>query len=161
MGQPPAGELPDGKHWEDVVAEAATHAKGRGKSAEARAPAGQRRLWVMVGTGTALVLAVAWGAYNATVSVLPLSPVEQAADLRQEAAVLIAEVEAFRTLNRRLPDPKEFADRLDGGLGYEVLDPIAGLYQVTRSAGGVTVTYDGKLPLGLWILVGGTSEGGA
>lgn len=89
-----------------------------------------------------------------------LTLVEQASDLRQEAAVLIEQIEAYRDERGVLPAPAMLAPFLEGGYEYRVLDRATGRFEVRRAAGGVEVVYDGSLPLGLWLLIGGSTEGG-
>lgn len=89
-----------------------------------------------------------------------LTLVEQASDLRREAAILIEQIEAYRDERGVLPAPAMLAPFLEGGYEYRVLDRVTGHFEVRRSAGGVEVVYDGSLPLGLWVLIGGSTEGG-
>ena len=102
------------------------------------------------------MVVAAWNGYRLRTPAT-LSPVEQAADLRAEAAVLVREIEAYRDLQGRLPEPAAIAYLMDQGLSYRVVDPVVGRYEVTRTAGGVSVTYDGSLPVVLWVLLGETS----
>lgn len=90
-----------------------------------------------------------------------LPPRDQGSDLREEVAVLVEQIEAYKVEHRALPDPEVLRPYLEGGYEYLVIDPVQRKYAVRRSAGGVTVTYDGSLPLGLWLVLGGNSEGGA
>ena len=154
---PPVQPEPD-KDWADAVADAATHAQDRIVSAHQRSEARDLRLPVLLVGVAAFVAAASWSAYRLIGPGNPLPQAEQAADLRQEAAVLIQEIEAYREIHKRLPDPELYADWLDPGLVYEIVDPVAGLYRVTRSAGDVSVTYDGSLALGIWVLMGRASE---
>jgi len=89
-----------------------------------------------------------------------LSVVEQASDLRAEAALLVEQIEAFRRERGTLPDAPMLAPYLDSGYEYRIIDRSLGKYEVRRSAGGVVVTYDGSLPLGLWVVIGGSTGGG-
>ena len=123
-----------------------------------RAAAHDRRLPILLAGFVVFLSVAAWNAYRLATPPTRLPADEQAADLREEAAVLIREIEAYRTAMGRLPEAQLIGDRLGGGFVYRVLDPVAGLYEVTRSAGDVSVTYDGSMTLGLWVLVGGAAE---
>ena len=161
MDQSPPEEVGQKKDWADAVADAASHAKKSVAAAEVRVEPRDRRLPILLAAGVVFLIVTAWSAYRLTTPPGPLSQVEQAADLREEAAVLVQEVEAYRAAFGRLPDPQHFAGLLDEDFTYQITDPVAGLYLVTRSGGDVTVRYDGSMPIGLWVLVGGTNPGGA
>ena len=90
---------------------------------------------------------------------MPLS--DQSEDLRFEAGLLVEEIEAYRAERGELPDPNYFAPYLNEGYDYEIIDRSAGRYVVRRRSGNVVVTYDGTLSLQLWLLLGGSSSGGA
>lgn len=110
--------------------------------------------------GILITVGVAVGVQNVGESdpaALPRST--QAADLRQEASALIDQIEAYRTERGQLPDPSLLTPYLDEGYEYHVIDEGAGRYMVRRTAGDVTVTYDGSLPLGLWLVIGGSAAG--
>ena len=89
-----------------------------------------------------------------------LSAREQASDLRAEVALLVEQIEAYRAARGELPPPSMLSPFLDEGYEYRILDRTEGRYEVRRAAGGVAVTYDGALPLGLWLAIGGASEAG-
>lgn len=89
-----------------------------------------------------------------------LTTVEQASDLRHEAAMLIEQIEAYREERGVLPAPAMLAPFLDAGYQYRIVDRAEGRFEVRRFAGGVEVVYDGSLPLSLWVLIGGSSETG-
>jgi hypothetical protein len=97
---------------------------------------------------------------------LPGSPpslptTDQASDLRAEAALLVEQIEAYRQEKGSLPPPSMLSPFLEEGYRYRVVDEALGRYEVRRAAGGVEVTYDGTLPLGLWLVIGGASAGGS
>ncbi len=83
-----------------------------------------------------------------------LSASEQASDLRAEAALLIEQIEAVKAETGALPSPDVLTPFLDEGYEYDIVNASTGRYVVRRTAGGVTVTYDGTLSLGLWLLLG-------
>lgn len=110
--------------------------------------------------GILLTVGVAFGVREMTRPKPASLPVaNQVADLRLEAAALIEQIEAYRTERGELPPPSMLSPYLDEGYEYHVVDENAGRYVVRRTAGGVTVTYDGSLPLGLWMVIGGSSSG--
>ena len=74
--------------------------------------------------------------------------------MREEVAVLVAEIEAYRAENGTLPPPAMFAPYLERGYQYQITDPLAKRFLVRRFTGEATVTYDGSLPLGLWLVLG-------
>ena len=90
-----------------------------------------------------------------------LSPTDQASDLRMEASLLVEQIEAYMEEEGTLPDPSALVPFLEEGYEYQVIDRSRGLFLVRRTSGGVTVTYDGSLPLNLWVLLGGGTSGGA
>jgi len=90
-----------------------------------------------------------------------LSVTDQASDLRLEAAILIEQIDAYWEERGVLPEPFALTPYLEEGYQYEIVNRNHGLFIVRRASAGVTVTYDGSLPLALWIVLGGKSAGGA
>lgn len=150
----------DGK-WADAISRAEDLvARERSSGPDSPRPLpGQKTVMILVGLGIAVVVAFVSPRLFPG-SPLLLSPAEQASDLRAEAVLLIEQIEAYRQEYGRLPAPEMLAPFLDEGYEYRILDPTVGQYEVRRSSGGVEVTYDGTLSVGLWLVVGGaTSEG--
>lgn len=154
---------PDQDPWADAIASATQHVRteesesDEGRSAEA--PTKGRKM-LLVAVGVLVTVGIALGVQEITrAEPAALPPATQAADLRQEASALIDQIEAYRTERGALPDPSLLSPYLSEGYEYHVVDEEEGRYVVRRTAGGVTVTYDGTLPLGLWVLIGGSSAG--
>lgn len=153
-----------GDPWADAIASAEEHVRaGRPATAAGESegdPSGGRKLLFVV-AGVLVATAVAFGVREVARPEPPsLAAASQSADLRREAVVLIEQIEAYRTERGELPAPSLLSPYLEEGYEYYVVDDAAGEYVVRRTAGGVTVTYDGSLPLGLWTLLGGRSGGG-
>lgn len=150
--------------WADVIASAAAHVKsetapGDGSGRPRRPGRGRKPLLVLA--GVVMTAVVAFGVRGVAVGPpTALTPTDQAADLRLEASALIEQIEAYRTERGELPDPSLLSPFLDEGYEYHVINAQAQRYIVRRTAGGVTVSYDGSLPLGLWLVIGGGSSGG-
>lgn len=140
-----------------MQAEGSETAQGRGDERPVRG-----RKFFLVLTGVLVAAGVAFGV-GAVAQPEPetLPSASQAADLRVEASALIEQIEAYRTERGALPDASLLSPYLEEGYEYEVLNEEEGRYLVRRTAGGVTVTYDGSVPLGLWVVVGGSSSGGS
>jgi len=160
--RPEPGNAPDHDKWAEVVSSAEDHVRRDAIHAPGRARPLPGRNALLVAGGVLVALAVAVGAPK----VLPGSPAslpvsEQASDLRAEAALLIEQIEAYRQERGTLPPPAMLSPFLQEGYSYRIVDQATGRYEVRRAAGGVEVTYDGSLPLGLWLVIGGNSGGGA
>jgi len=160
--RPEHGQDPQQDKWAEVVSSAEDHVRRDATYASGRARPLPGRNVLLVAAG----VVVAAGVALAAPKVLPGSPAslptnEQASDLRAEAALLIEQIEAYRQEHGALPPPSMLFPFLEEGYSYRVLDPGLGRYEVRRAAGGVEVTYDGSLPLGLWLVIGGSSGGGA
>lgn len=152
--------LPSDNDWAEAVA-SAKHLVQQDEAAtrEAPLPLGRSFYLGLLGVGVALAVALFSPRLMAPEPVA-LSSVEQGADLRMEVSVLVEEIEAYKRETGRLPSPAMLAPYLEEGYEYRITDPATHQYLVRRSAGGVTVTYDGSLSLGLWLVLGGVSEGG-
>jgi len=122
-------------------------------------PLGRSFYLGLLGVAVAVIVALASPRFMAPEPVT-LSSVEQGADLRMEVSVLVEEIEAYKRETGRLPSPAMLAPYLEQGYEYRITDPRTQQYVVRRTAGGVTVSYDGSLSLGLWLVLGGVSEGG-
>ena len=158
---PPPGRDP----WADAIASAAAHVRTEGSETDEdrgrNAPTKGRKIF-LVAAGMVITVSVAFGVQRMTASEPATLPqASQAADLRREASALVDQIEAYRTERGTLPHPSLLSPYLSEGYEYHVVDEKAGRYVVQRTAGGVTVTYDGTLPLGLWVLLGGSSGGGS
>lgn len=115
---------------------------------------------LLVAAGVLMTVGVAFGVQEMTgPEPRPLPAASQSADLRREASALIEQIEAYRVERGELPDPSLLGPYLEEGYDYRVVDEATGRYEVRRTAGGVTVTYDGSMPVGLWMLIGGSSGG--
>jgi len=160
VNRPDKGSSLDGGKWENAISRADDLVR-REKSSGLDAPRplpGQGFVMILAGVVVAVVVAFVWP------RVVPgtpsqLSHTEQASDLRAEAAVLIEQIEAYREEYGRLPSPDVLVPFLDEGYHYRILDPTVGQYEVRRTSGGMEVTYDGTLSLGLWLVVGGATSG--
>lgn len=160
--RPELGHDPEQTKWAEVVSSAEDHVRRDASYAPGRARPLPGRNVLLVAAGVVVAVGVAMAAPR----VLPGSPAalprnEQASDLRAEAALLIEQIEAYRQEHGTLPPPAMLSPFLDEGYSYRVLDPALGRYEVRRTAGGVEVSYDGSLPLGLWLVIGGTAAGGS
>jgi hypothetical protein len=152
----------DHDKWAEVVSSAADAVR---RDAEL-APAGRARPLpgrnvLLIALGVVVAVGVAFVAPR----LVPGSPAalpfnDQASDLRAEAAILIEQIEAYRQENGVLPAASMLAPFLDEGYSYRIVDEATGRYEVKRAAGGVEVVYDGSLPLGLWLAIGGGAAGG-
>lgn len=143
--------------WEATVSEAVEHLEAsEGQVADARA----RRARGRAGLHLALalpVLAVVLG-WNAWLATRPpeLPPDEDIAlALRENAAVLVQEVVAFRDDQGRLPTPDAMAHLTDDEVTYTPTDTG---FEVHATDGVVEVRYDGSLPLERWVAAGGWSS---
>lgn len=154
-------QTPDQDPWADAISIAAAHVETEGSETDGRrggeeSPTGRK--FLLVAAGVLFTASVAFGVRQMSAPKPAGLPVAtQAADLRLEASALIEQIEAFRTERGELPDPALLSPYLDEGYEYHVVDREAGRYMVRRTAGGVTVTYDGSLPLELWMVIGGSS----
>lgn len=156
------GSASDQDKWAEVVSSAEDHVRRDAvyQPGRARPLPGKKALLIAAG------VVVALGAALAAPRLMPganagLPGTEQASDLRSEAALLIEQIEAYRQEKGSLPPASMLAPFLDEGYSYRIVDESLGRYEVRRAAGGVEVTYDGTLPLGLWLVIGGSSAGGA
>lgn len=149
----------DHDKWAQVVSSAEDHVRLETSGAPGPRRPLPGRGGLLVVTGLIVTVAVAMMAPR-LVDGPPasLTTVEQAADLRAEAGMLIEQIEAYRRERGVLPAPAMLAPFLDEGYQYVIVDRAAGSYEVRRSAGGVEVVYDGSLPLGLWLVIGGSAE---
>ena len=159
--RPETGHDLDQDKWAAVVSSAEDHVRRDATYAPGRARPLPGRNALLVTLGVVVALAVAVAAPR----VLPGSPAslpvtEQASDLRAEAALLIEQIEAYREEKGTLPAPALLSPFLEEGYSYRIVDEATGRYEVRRAAGGVEVTYDGSLPLGLWLVLGGNTVGG-
>ena len=161
VNRPDPGTPSGDAKWADAISRADNLVR-REKSAGPDTPRplpGQRT--VILGVGLILAVVVAFvSPLLMPGSPSTLSAAEQASDLRAEAALLVEQIEAYRAEYGGLPDPEVLAPYLDEGYDYRILDPTVGQFEVRRSAGGIEVTYDGTLSLGLWLVVGGTTTEG-
>lgn len=159
--RPEPGNAQDQDKWAAVVSSAEDELRRDSAFAPGRArPLPGRNALLVIG-GVVVALAVAVAAPR----VLPGSPAslpvtDQASDLRAEAALLIEQIEEYRREKGSLPPASMLSPFLDEGYSYRIIDEATGRYEVRRAAGGVEVTYDGSLPLGLWLVIGGNSAGG-
>ncbi|NJD18164.1 MAG: hypothetical protein FIA95_02630 [Gemmatimonadetes bacterium] len=159
---PKPGKAPEKDEWAAVVSSAEDHVRRDAEYAPGRARPLPGRTALLVAGGVLVALAVAFGAPRlmpGSAASLPVT--EQASDLRAEAALLVEQIEAYRKELGTLPSPSKLSPFLEEGYSYRVVDEALGRYEVRRAAGGVEVTYDGSLPLGLWLVIGGSSSGGA
>jgi hypothetical protein len=159
--RPEHGQDPQQDKWAAVVSSAEDHVRRDATYAPGRARPLPGRNVLLIAAGALVAIGVAVAAPR----VLPGSPpslpaTEQAADLRAEAALLIEQIEAYRQEHGTLPAPGMLSPFLEEGYSYRVVDQAMGRYEVRRAAGGVEVTYDGSLPLGLWLVIGGNSAAG-
>ncbi|HSW29788.1 MAG TPA: hypothetical protein VLH75_09940 [Longimicrobiales bacterium] len=160
--RPEPGNAPDHDKWAAVVSSAEDHVRRDATCAPGRARPLPGRNALLVAAGVVVAVGVALAAPR----VMPGSPAslpatEQASDLRAEAALLIEQIEAYRQERGTLPQPSMLSPFLEEGYSYRIVDEAMGRYEVRRTAGGVEVTYDGSLPLGLWLVIGGSSAGGS
>lgn len=160
MNRLETGSAPDRDKWADVVSSAEDHVRMDASyvSRTAQPLPGRNVFVLLVGVVVAVAAALATSRIGPG-STLVLPPTQQASDLRGEVALLVEQIEAFREERGTLPTADLLEPFLDEGYEYEVLDASAGRYEVRRSAGGVEVTYDGSLPLGLWLTIGGATTG--
>jgi hypothetical protein len=161
MVRPEPGQDRDQDKWAAVVSSAEDHVRRDATYAPGRARPLPGRNALLLAGGVVVALAVAVAAPR----MLPGSPAslpvtEQASDLRAEAALLIEQIETYRQERGTLPPPSMLSPFLEEGYSYRIVDEALGRYEVRRAAGGVEVTYDGSLPLGLWLVIGGNSVGG-
>ena len=144
--------------WAAVISEATQHVRTDGADVK-KSPNPKRVQRILLG-----VLMGAWAAFLTMRLAEPQSaslPINtQAADLRIEAALLIEQINAYWEERGTLPDPIALSPYLDEGYEYQIVDPTQGRFVVRRASGGVTVTFDGSIPLNLWILLGGQATGG-
>jgi hypothetical protein len=160
--RPEPGNAPDQDKWAAVVSSAEDHVRRDATYAPVRARPLPGRNALLVAAGVVLAVGVALAAPRlmpGSPASLPLT--EQASDLRAEAALLIEQIEAYRQERGTLPQPSMLSPFLEEGYRYRIVDEAMGRYEVSRTAGGVEVTYDGSLPLGLWLVIGGSSAGGS
>ncbi len=160
--RPEPGNASDHDKWAAVVSSAEDHVRRDATYAPGRARPLPGRNALLVAAGVVVAVGVAFAAPR----VMPGSPAslpatEQASDLRAEAALLIEQIEAYRQERGTLPQPSMLSPFLEEGYSYRIVDEVMGRYEVRRAAGGVEVTYDGSLPLGLWLVIGGSSVGGS
>lgn len=162
VSRPEHGGAPDHDKWAEVVSSAEEHVRRDTAVGPGRPRPLPGRNILLIAVGVVVAVAVALAAPRlipGSPASLPLN--DQASDLRSEAALLIQQIEAYRQERGTLPPPSMLAPFLDEGYSYRILDEATGRYEVKRSAGGVVVTYDGSLPLGLWLAIGGGTTGGA
>lgn len=161
MNRPGSGTPSDPDPWAEVVSSAEDMVRRDASPAQGpvRPLPGQKALTLAAGVLVALSVAVL------TPRLAPPAPAslparEQASDLRAEVALLVEQIEAYRAERGELPPPSMLGPFLDEGYEYRILDRAEGRYEVRRAAGGVSVAYDGELPLGLWLAIGGSVEEG-
>ncbi|MDP2956267.1 MAG: hypothetical protein Q8N53_07590 [Longimicrobiales bacterium] len=148
----------DQNKWAEVVSSAEDHVRRDHAMAPDRSlPLPGRNAFLILGGVVVAGLVAFLAPRLAPESPAALPATEQASDLRAEAALLVEQIEAYRQERGTLPLPAMLAPFLDEGYTYRILDPTMGRYEVRRAAGGVEVTYDGSLPLGLWLVLGGSS----
>lgn len=157
-----SGPPPDDSKWADAISQAQRHVESGGSVEDdgVGRPALRGPVLGLLGVLVAVSIAVV------TVQVSEPAPAtltatDQASDLRLEAALLIEQIEAYKEEQGMLPDAFMLAPYLAEGYEYQVIDRARGVYIVRREAAGVTVTYDGSLPVNLWVLLGGGTSGGA
>ena len=154
---PPA----DADKWANVVSQAEDHVRREAvPEASPPRPLPGQKVIITLGCVTVALLAALWAPRLLPNEPAKLSAVEQAKDLRAEAGVLIQEIEAYKAEHGTLPQPTMLAPFLGHGYEYQIVNQSTGQYLVRRSAGGIEVTYDGSLPLRLWLVIGGMTSGG-
>lgn len=159
MKQPDTGPGPDPNSWAQAVSRAEDHVREEASGGPTAGPPLPGRAVLVVIAGLVVAAGVAFVSPRLVGSPrADLAAVEQAADLRAEVGRLVEQIEAFKEERGTLPLPAMLAPFLDEGYEYRITDRNALRYEVSRSAGGVEVVYDGSLPLNLWLVVGGLSE---
>lgn len=159
--RPEHGQDPQQDKWAAVVSSAEDHVRRDATYAPGRARPLPGRNVLLIAAGALVAVGVAVAAPRVLPGSSPSLPVtEQASDLRAEAALLVEQIEAYRQEHGALPPPGVLSPFLEEGYSYRVVDQALGRYEVRRAAGGVEVTYDGSLPLGLWLVIGGSSSVG-
>jgi len=160
--RPANGSGPAQDKWAEAVSSAEDHVRRDAALGPGRARPLPGRNVLLIAAGVVVAVGVAFAAPR----LLPGSPAslpvpEQASDLRAEAALLIQQIEAYRQESGKLPPASMLSPFLEEGYSYRIVDEASGRYEVRRAAEGVEVTYDGSLPLGLWLVIGGSSAGGS
>jgi len=152
---------PDRDKWAEVVSSAEDAVRRDADLAPRRAHPlpGRNILLISLGVVVAVGIAIVTPRLApGSAASLPFN--DQASDLRAEAALLIEQIEAYRQESGTLPPASMLAPFLDEGYSYRIVDEVTGRYEVRRAASGVEVIYDGSLPLGLWLAIGGGAAGG-
>lgn len=154
MNNPDSGPTVQDDDWAAAVESATAHVSEEAADlARPRTRSHQPTLLVFLGIAVTGLVAL-WTPKLMPAPAPSLSLSEQAADLRAEAVLLIEQIEAVKAETGALPPRELLAPFLEDGYEYHVLNQAAGDYLVRRTGGGVTVTYDGTLTLGLWLLLG-------
>ena len=160
--RPENGSASSQDKWAEVVSSAEDHVRRDAALGPGRARPLPGRNVLLVLLGVVVAVGVAFVAPRlAPGSPASLPVTDQASDLRAEASLLVEQIEAFRQERGTLPAPSMLSPFLDEGYSYRIVDEALGRYEVRRAVDGVEVTYDGSLPLGLWLVIGGTSAGGS
>ena len=138
------------KDWsgavDDVLDKVAEHKAVAEDVEERQKP--KSRTPILVGALTLLVVVGAWNAWILTRPPEGLPPEIVANGLRYSVQFAAEVVEDFRAEQGRLPRAAEVADYLDDFVVYVVtIDGFA----VTAMDGDVQVTYDGSVPLDVWM----------
>ncbi len=95
------------------------------------------------------LLVVAAGSAYLSLRAPPHPPAARVeAELRSSVAHLVRRVEDLRVRSGRLPTESELFGFLGESIEYT---PVDGFYLVTGEAWGVTVEYDGSMPLDRWV----------
>jgi len=151
------GPPSEDQRWAEVISEATQHVRTDGSDVrELSTPTIFRKVFLGALIGASAALLTGHLAKPAPAS---LSVMNQAADLRIEAALLVRQIHAYWEERGKLPDPLVLTPYLEEGYEYQIVDQSQGRFVVRRAAAGVTVTFDGSLPLSLWVLLGGQSIG--
>lgn len=141
---------PEGKDWSGAVDEVldtvAEHEAAIEEAEERQRP--KSRTPMLVGALTLLVLVGVWNAWVLTRPPESLPPEVVSDGLRYTVQMAAEAIQDFRAEQGRLPSAAEVADYLDDFVVYVVtIDGFA----VTAMDGEVQVTYDGSVPLEVWM----------
>jgi len=161
VSRPETESPPEADKWANVVSAAEDHVRREATpGAVSPRPLPGQRVIIALACLTVAVLAALWAPRLVPREPAHLSSVEQAQDLRAEAGMLIREIENYKKEHGTLPQPAALAPFLGEGYEYQIINESTGKYVVRHSADGIEVTYDGSLPLRLWLVVGGMTSGG-
>ena len=136
--------------YDDALAEAVDHV-AHTLEAQKEAEGLRSRKWYLPGLMASLIafaLVAAWNVWLITRPTPMLSPRLLEGGLRYEVGQLVREIEAHRAEHGTLPTPEDLAPFLDEIVGY-TLD--GGEYVVSVRHDGVSLTYDGSVPIDRWM----------